>query len=113
MDVDKKFEESIEKALSDSDKLIEISYDKYFDNNASLIRESASDIRGLAKLVRVYDRNIKNAVKQMVEMAHTVKDLQFKVFLMQALLDKETNDAISLLSEKRKELDDDSDGTPD
>ena len=111
MDVDKKFEESIENALSDSDKLMEVAFDKDFSENADLLRASAADIRGLTKLVRVYDKNIKNALKQMLDMNRTAADLGFKNAIMAALLDQETNDAVELLASKRKEFHNDSGGT--
>lgn len=110
MDVDKKFEDSIKYALEDSDKLMELAFDKDFSDNAGLIRAAAADIRGLTNLVRVYDKNIKNAVKQMIGMSRTLKDLGFKRVIMEALLDKETVDAINLLASKRKEEDDDASG---
>ena len=108
MDVDKKFEESIENALSDSDKLMEVAFDKDFSDNADLLRAAAADIRGLTKLVRIYDKNIKNALRQMVDMNHTVRDFNFQNVVLRYLVDKETIDAIELLVTKRKELDNDS-----
>jgi len=105
-------EKAINKIYGNARQLRKISRSKY-DNETiltnectkELMDECVDNVYALIRLVKTYDKNIKQSLKLMLESGRKLDDLYFKWTAAQDILGPDITEAITLLAKERRKHD--------
>ena len=98
-DVDQNFDEFLKEADDIATKLSGRAWDKDTSKDSSLMYKASQWIRSSVRILRVYDRNIKAAVKRLLENTKEMEYLEYRRILAESVMDEKTVAAIRLLAD--------------
>ena len=103
-DVDQNFDEFLKEADDISTKLSGRAWDKDTSKDSSLMYRASQWIRSSVRILRVYDRNIKAAVKRLLESTKELEQQEYRWILAESVMDEKTVAAIRLLADVHAKL---------
>ena len=101
--VEKEFQEALEKCRDVAGELRRKSRRTEDHEDALLLYDGAKSIELMLNLVKTYDRNINTCLKHMLNMKHDAEHYAYLWTIAQSVLDKDSVDAILLLTREREE----------